>query len=170
MSSKNIFFPSTQHSQLHISVLSHFQAHFKKPNILATPIPKMHYSKALLIASAFINGGLSASIIVYEGRDCTGGAQSLGIADDSCVDTSKPYRSYREDGWGSHQQRIGFFGGGHCSSQLYDTWAYNGDYFHSGKCYNLNDHPKNNEEFGYSVDSHKGMFQISALVVAETSS
>ncbi|SPN98564.1 uncharacterized protein DNG_01610 [Cephalotrichum gorgonifer] len=116
----------------------------------------MHYSK-ILIATAFIQGGLSAKLLAYVGRDCTGAAESIALADDSCVTARTPFRSYKEDGFGSRQQRVSFWGAGACSSAYeYDTWAYDGDYFKSHKCYNINDHPNNDREFAYSVASKKG--------------
>lgn len=111
----------------------------------------MHYSK-ILIASAFIQGGLSTGILTYSGPDCTGESQEYTILS-GCLGAVPQFQSYRENGWGPHEERIGFYGQFGCNEAgfLYDTWAYDGDYFHSHQCYNLNSHSPNVEQYGVSI-------------------
>ncbi|KAM7219918.1 hypothetical protein V8F06_004773 [Rhypophila decipiens] len=84
-----------------------------------------------------------AHVLVYFGADCTGRSTELLVNDNSCINAPFRFLSYKEHGWGSKNQRLNFnFNtcGAANEDPLYDTWAYNGDYFKSGTCYNLRNH------------------------------
>lgn len=114
----------------------------------------MHYSKILIASAAFIQGGLSTGILTYSGRDCTGEVTESTVPNGACTGPLPVFQSYRENGWGPKKTRIAFYGSGTCTAYLYDTWAYDGDYFKSHQCYNINGHSPNGETTGASVLLH----------------
>ncbi|KAK3351888.1 hypothetical protein B0H65DRAFT_587087 [Neurospora tetraspora] len=102
----------------------------------------MHYLATALVAFALAHGGLADNepphIITYTGFQCTGEATSSVVGITGCVAPPPPeFRSYKENGWGPHHTRIGFYEEGTCRTQLFDTWAYDGDYFQSHQCYDV---------------------------------
>lgn len=111
----------------------------------------MHFSTTLVLASAaLIQGGLSARITAFTGRDCTGEHYDTNVVDNSQNSNLRPFISYRENGYGGRGQRIAFYGSADCATNyLYDTWAYGGDYFKSKTCYNLETHTT---ELGHHFD------------------
>jgi hypothetical protein len=113
----------------------------------------MHYFKILIASAALFQGGLSTGILTYSGRDCTGQATQTTVKDGECTGPLPVFQSYKEDGFGPHGKRIAFYGSGTCTGEtfLYDTWAYDGDYFQSHKCYNIDGHSGHGERTGASV-------------------
>ncbi|KAH6853175.1 hypothetical protein B0I37DRAFT_1663 [Chaetomium sp. MPI-CAGE-AT-0009] len=103
----------------------------------------MHYSK-LIAAAAFIQGSLAVRVLTYSGRDCTGDVQDIKVDNNAaCDDSTNRFQSYKENGWGkSNGQRIAFYSKSSCATDtfLYDTYSYNGDYFKSKQCYNIDGH------------------------------
>lgn len=118
----------------------------------------MHFSKALIFAvSALTQQALAASVLVYSGRDCTGTVQDIHVIDNTCANAAKAFRSYKENGWGSRGQRLAFntnWCGTGDEGLIYDTWAYNGDYFHSKTCYNIADHAPRGQQDAVSIRSY----------------
>ncbi|KAF5008663.1 hypothetical protein FDECE_5075 [Fusarium decemcellulare] len=105
----------------------------------------MHYSTLLVASATLIQGALSAKISTFAGPNCTGAQKDIHVYDDTSVLNIPQFQSYRENGYGSHGQRVAFYTEsglpGTCGgAKIYDTWAYDGDYFHSHQCYNLIDH------------------------------
>lgn len=105
----------------------------------------MHYSKLLIVAvAAFIQGSLAVRVKTYTGRDCTGAVQDLSIDNHAACDSNNNrFQSYQENGWGKNNgQRIAFYSAGSCTTEtfLYDTYSYNGDFFKSKTCYNIDGH------------------------------
>ncbi|CRG88060.1 hypothetical protein PISL3812_05086 [Talaromyces islandicus] len=111
----------------------------------------MHYSAVLLTSAVLIQGALSLGVSTFSGPDCTGDQYNVYLANIDTKENLPPFRSYRENGWGSKLYRIGFYESTDCVDNfLYDTWAYDGDYFKSHTCYNLVDHAS---ELGYPFDT-----------------
>ena len=106
----------------------------------------MHYSKLLIAAAAvFIQGSLAeVRVLTYSNRDCTGTVQDIKVDNNEACDiTTNRFQSYKENGWGkSNGQRIAFYSEAGCTEEsfLYDTYSYDGDYFHSHQCYNIDGH------------------------------
>ncbi|KAF9893070.1 hypothetical protein FE257_012481 [Aspergillus nanangensis] len=105
----------------------------------------MHFSKLFIAAAAvFVQGSLAVRILAYSGPDCTGEVQDLAVDNNAACDTStNKFQSYKENGWGkSNGQRIAFYSEPGCTTQsfLYDTYSYDGDFFHSHQCYNIDGH------------------------------
>ena len=105
----------------------------------------MHYSKLLAAAALFIQGSLAVKVLTYSGRDCTGDVQDLVVDHGAACDAEVVHRfqSYKENGFGARNgQRIAFYQQPSCSQEsfLYDTYSYDGDYFHSHQCYNIDGH------------------------------
>ncbi|KAH7232263.1 uncharacterized protein BKA55DRAFT_523701 [Fusarium redolens] len=105
----------------------------------------MHYSQLLITAAAlFTQGSLAVGVKTYSGRDCTGTEQTLTVDHNAaCNPKVQRFQSYRENGFGpSNGQRIAFYAQPSCSQEsfIYDTYSYNGDYFHSKQCYNIDGH------------------------------
>ncbi|KAL2857034.1 hypothetical protein BJX68DRAFT_263556 [Aspergillus pseudodeflectus] len=118
----------------------------------------MKYLTLLTTCAALLPGALSAGITVWDGPDCTGKQTDVHFNADSTVTNIPAFYSYKENGWGQHEQRIQFYtqsgAPGQCSGNfLYDTWAYDGDYFHSHQCYNLIDHPNTYEYYARCIKS-----------------
>ena len=113
--------------------------------VLLTPL-KMHYTKLLIaVAAVFIQGSLAeVRVLAYSNRDCTGEVQDIKVDNNEACDAStNPFQSYKENGWEkSNGQRIGFYSEPGCTTEsfLYDTYSYDGDYFHSHQCYNIDGH------------------------------
>ncbi|KAJ9414998.1 hypothetical protein QL093DRAFT_2568320 [Fusarium oxysporum] len=95
----------------------------------------MHFSQLLITAAAFFTQGtLAVGIKTYSGRDCTGTEQTLTV-DHNAACNPKVQRFH-------NGQRIAFYAQPSCSREsfIYDTYSYNGDYFHSKQCYNIDGH------------------------------
>jgi hypothetical protein len=108
----------------------------------------MKFLSLLTTTAALIQGTLSYGITVWDGPGCTGTQTILPLhADSTFTELEFPFKSYMEHGWGQHEQRIQFWTyfdtvNKQCSGEgIYSTWAYNGEYFRSGACYTLGDHP-----------------------------
>ncbi|KAK4209723.1 hypothetical protein QBC37DRAFT_294022 [Rhypophila decipiens] len=99
-----------------------------------------------------------AHVLVYFGADCSGKSTELLVNDNSCVNAPFRFLSYKEHGWGSKGQRLRFNSNscGGNEGLLYDTWAYNGDYFQSGACYNLRQHAPAGKVDAVSIRSQSG--------------
>lgn len=101
----------------------------------------MHYSAIILTSAALLQGALSLGVSTFTGPDCTGDQYNVYLANLDTKTDLVPFQSYRENGWGSHGYRIGFYDSTNCEEDfVYDTWAYDGDYFKSKTCYNIKDH------------------------------
>ncbi|KAK2805923.1 hypothetical protein FQN51_008697 [Onygenales sp. PD_10] len=109
----------------------------------------MHYSKLLIAAAAvFIQGTLAKDtpvrVLAYSNPDCTGTVQDILVDHNQACDIStNPFQSYKENGWGKRNgQKIAFYSEPGCTAEafLYDTFSWNGDYFHSHQCYNIDGH------------------------------
>ena len=105
----------------------------------------MHFSKLIAVAAAtFIQGTLAVRVLTYSGRDCTGVVQDVAVDHNAACDIStNRFQSYKENGFGKNNgQRIAFYSEPGCTDEtfLYDTYSYNGDYFHSHQCYNIDGH------------------------------
>ncbi|KAJ5793886.1 hypothetical protein N7457_000485 [Penicillium paradoxum] len=111
----------------------------------------------LLAATTLLQGALSAGISVFDGPDCTGKETDIHIDADSTVPNIRAFSSYRENGWGQHEQRMQFYRSGapgQCAGDfLYDTWAYDGEYFRSRQCYNIIDHPDTHWRYARCIKS-----------------
>jgi hypothetical protein len=119
--------------------------HSRKQSLLVSPNLKMHYSKLLAaIAAVCIQSSLAVKVLTYSGPGCTGNVQDVVVDGGAACDGSvQPFQSYKENGWGkSNGQRIAFYSEPGCTTQsfIYDTYSYNGDYFHSGQCYDIDGH------------------------------
>ncbi|KAM7189457.1 hypothetical protein V8F33_010040 [Rhypophila sp. PSN 637] len=121
----------------------------------------MHFSQVFTLAASLMaaSPALAASVLVYTGRDCTGDVQDIHIIDNTCANAAHRFQSYKENGWGSKDQRLSF-NANLCTSDsygegsIYDTWAYNGDYFHSKTCYNIANHAPNGQTTAVSIRSY----------------
>jgi hypothetical protein len=105
----------------------------------------MHFFKILTaVAVLGIQGSLAVNVLTYSGRDCTGTVQDVKVDNhEACSTKVKPFQSYKENGFGKRNgQRIAFYDQPSCSANsfLYDTYSYDGDYFHSKQCYNIDGH------------------------------
>jgi hypothetical protein len=105
----------------------------------------MHFFKVLTATAAVcIQGSLAVNVLTYSGRDCTGTVQDVTVDNhEACSNENQAFMSYKENGFGkSNGQRIAFYSQPSCSANsfLYDTYSYNGDYFHSKQCYNIDGH------------------------------
>jgi hypothetical protein len=105
----------------------------------------MHFPKILAaVAALCVQGSLAVNVLTYSGRDCTGTVQDVKVDNNAaCSTKTQPFQSYKENGWGERNgQRIAFYNQPSCSANsfLYDTYSYNGDYFHSKQCYNIDGH------------------------------
>ncbi|KAL4965972.1 uncharacterized protein BDV14DRAFT_199423 [Aspergillus stella-maris] len=104
----------------------------------------MHFTKILAAVAALSQGSLAVNVLIYSGRDCTGTEQDVKVDNNAaCSTETQPFMSYKENGFGkSNGQRIAFYAQPSCSANsfLYDTYSYNGDYFHSKQCYNIDGH------------------------------
>ncbi|KAG8668168.1 hypothetical protein FPOAC1_007544 [Fusarium poae] len=105
----------------------------------------MHFSQFIVIAATvFTQGSLAVGVKTYSGRDCTGGEVAVTVdGGQACSAGMKPFQSYRENGFGKKNgQRIAFYAESSCNqnSFIYDTYSYDGDYFHSKVCYNIDGH------------------------------
>ncbi|RGP64444.1 hypothetical protein FLONG3_9502 [Fusarium longipes] len=105
----------------------------------------MYFSQIFVIAAAvFAQGSLAVRVKTYSGRDCTGVETDVPVdGGQACSAGMKPFQSYRENGWGKDNgQRIAFYAESSCNANsfIYDTYSYNGDYFHSKVCYNIDGH------------------------------
>ncbi|KAL3444827.1 hypothetical protein BJX65DRAFT_310417 [Aspergillus insuetus] len=108
----------------------------------------MKFLTTILTTTALIQGTLSYGITVWDQPGCKGTQKILPLhADSTFQELEFPFKSYMEHGWGQHEQRIQFWTyfdtvNKQCSGEgIYSTWAYNGEYFRSGKCYTIGDHP-----------------------------
>lgn len=119
----------------------------------------MHLSKALT-ALTFVQGSLSAGLLLYSGRDCTGNVQEISFLDyvSGVCKSANRFQSYKENGWGADGYRVGFYDDRSCASKLYTTWARDGDYFQSHTCYNIDGNSANGEDFAESVNYY---YQVS---------
>ncbi|KAL4886504.1 hypothetical protein BJY04DRAFT_213266 [Aspergillus karnatakaensis] len=104
----------------------------------------MHFTSLLTLAALTLQGALAVNVLTYSGRDCTGTVQDVHVDNnEACSTKTKPFMSYKENGFGkSNGQRIAFYNQPSCSANsfLYDTYSYDGDYFHSKQCYNIDGH------------------------------
>lgn len=125
----------------------------------------MEYPK-IIAASAFIQGVFSTGILAYSGPDCTGEAQEFTILT-GCLGVVPRLQYYRENGLGPHEERIVFYSEVGCDKAgfLYDTWACDGDYFHSHQCYNLDSHSPNGEQFSVSISVESEIVILRYLVI-----
>ncbi|KAJ3543966.1 hypothetical protein NM208_g3298 [Fusarium decemcellulare] len=86
----------------------------------------MYYSTLLVASAALIQGALSAKISTFAGPNCTGAQKDIHVYDDTSVLNIPQFQSYRENGYGSHGQRVAFYTEsglpGTCGgAKIYDT-------------------------------------------------
>ena len=82
--------------------------------------------------------------------------QEVHVYENTCANWfNMPWKSYRENGWGSHSQRVTIYNTHDCveGGLLFSTWAYDGDFFKSGQCYNVKDHTARGAENAYALGS-----------------
>lgn len=153
------FFPH-QHSSLSIQtsqLLSQSNSQAQHIGFDIILPSKMQYF-TLLAAATLIQGALSGGISVFDGPNCTGKRTDVHFDADKTVPNIAAFQSYRENGYGQREQRIQFYtqtgAPGQCGGEfLYDTWAYDGDYFHSHQCYNIIDHPNTKWHYARCIKS-----------------